>query len=199
MRSALGITGMALLCLSLFAFFLLLDKTKAKQGKVDYARLGILLSLTLILGLVESFLPDLLVPGVKLGLSNVAVLIVIYVYGSKEGLLLAVLKALIVSFFSGTFMSMGGFMSLTGSLFSAIMMILLHIIAKRFSPIAVSLVGALSHILGQMLIAHLYLGVAVWGYAPLALVLAMATGIFTGIIATTLLKQKAFLHYLRRE
>ena len=199
MRNPLGIVGGVGLGLCLLAFFLLLDKTYKKREGVSYARLGVMLSLALILGFVESMLPDILVPGVKLGLSNVAVLVVIYVYGPKEGLLLAVLKALIVSFFAGTFMSMGGFMSLVGSSFSAIMMIFLHIAARRFSPVAVSLVGALSHICGQMLVAHVYLGPAVWAYAPLALALSMATGIFTGIIAALLLRHKAFIAYMRRE
>ena len=199
MRNPLSIVGGILLGLSLLAFFLLLDKTYKKREGVSYARLGVMLSLALILGFVESMLPDILVPGVKLGLSNVAILVVIYVYGPKEGFLLAVLKALLVSFFAGTFISMGGFMSLTGSALSAIMMIFLHIAARRFSPVAVSLLGALSHICGQMIIAHLYMGPAVWGYAPLALALSMATGIFTGIIAAMLLRQKSFLTYMRRE
>ena len=198
MRNPLSIAGVSLLVISLLVYFLLLDRCGKTGRKVNYARLGVMLSLALILGFIESMLPDIFLPGVKLGLSNVAILIVIYVYGAKEGLLLAVLKALLVSFFSGTFMSMGGFMSITGSLLSAIFMILLHIVAKGFSPIAVSLIGALAHILGQLLIGYAYLGGAVWVYAPLSLVLAGATGVLTGILACVLLRQKGFLSYLTR-
>ena len=199
MRNPLAITGVLLLGLGLFCFFLLLGKTYKIRGRISYARLGVMLSLALILGFVEAMLPDLLLPGVKLGLSNVAVLLVLFVYGPREGLLIAVLKALIVSFFNGTFLSMGGWMSLAGSSLSAIMMILLHTLAKRFSPIAVSLVGALSHILAQLLVAHAYLGYAVWAYAPLSMILAMATGVFTGLVAAILLRQKSFVSYLKRE
>ena len=199
MRNPLAITGVLLLGLGLFCFFLLLGKTYKIRGRISYARLGVMLSLALILGFVEAMLPDLLLPGVKLGLSNVAVLLVLFVYGPREGLLIAVLKALIVSFFSGTFLSMGGWMSLAGSSLSAIMMILLHTLAKRFSPIAVSLVGALSHILAQLLVAYAYLGYAVSAYAPLSMVLAMATGVFTGLLAAILLRQKSFVAYMKRE
>ena len=199
MRTPLGMVGAILLAIGVIAFFGLLGKTYRKERTADYSRLGILLALALVFGFVESFLPDLLVPGVKLGLSNVVVLFVIYVYGQKEGLLIAALKALMVSFFAGTFLSMGGWMSITGSMLSAIMMILLHIIAKRFSPIAISLVGALSHFLGQLCIAYLYLGYPVWVYAPLGMVLAMATGILTGSIAALLLRQKNFIAYLRHK
>ena len=193
MKNLFLYAGLVFLGLSLLCFFLLLRRTSEKGKRIDPSRLGILLSLCLVLGFVEGMLPDIFVPGVKLGLSNVVILLAIYAYGWKEGLLLGVLKALLISFFTGTFLSMGGWMSISGTLLSVILMILLHTLFKRFSPIAVSLLGALGHFLGQLFIASIYLGSPIWGYAPLGMVLALLTGVLTGILATILLKRKTLL------
>ena len=184
--------GLAILGMVLFCFFLLLGRTSENKRKADPARLGILLSLCLVLGFIEGMLPDLLLPGVKLGLSNVAILLALYAYGRKEALLLGILKGLLLSFFTGTFLSMGGWMSITGTLLSVVLMILLHTLFKRFSPIGVSLVGALGHIIGQLTIASIYLGPSIWAYAPLGMLLSMATGVFVGILAIALLKKVSF-------
>ena len=179
-----------------FTFALLYPSKGPSTRKV--ARIGVMLALALVLGLVESFIPDVLLPGMRLGLANVVVLLVLYVYGFKEGLALALGKALLVSFLRGNFLSMGGFMALTGTMVSFFGMAVLHYGVKRCSVIGVSVVGALLHVFGQVLIAYLYLGPAIWGYLPWLLVMAMVTGVGVGLLVLLLLRRTRFVASLEK-
>ena len=163
------------------------------------ARIGVLLALALTLSLLESLLPDFLLPGMRLGLANVALLVVLYVYGFKEGLAVATLKAVLASMLRGSFFTMGGLMALTGTLLSFLAMASLHALIKKCSIFGVSVWGALWHVTGQILIARIYLGQAVWGYWPWLLLASFLTGLLTGGIALALTRNKALLRYLRQQ
>ena len=192
---AYGILGAALLLVLFLLGFALLDLSQSDARKV--ARQGVLLALALVLGLLESFLPDVLLPGMRLGLANIALLLVLYVYGAREGFVVAVLKAVLGSMLRGSMFSMGGLMALTGTMAAFIGMALLHALWKKCSPIGVSVFGALLHVSGQMLIAYFYLGVAVLGYWPWLLLVSVLTGTVTGLVALLLLRNKALMRYLR--
>lgn len=187
----------------LFAFaltitFLLLPKTDGSSLSTrKVARLGLLLSLALVLGLVESFLPPVLLPGMRLGLANIAILLVLYLYGTKDGFMVAILKAVLVGLLRGSLLSMGGYMALAGTLLSFLGMALLHFIFKKMSIIGVSLSGALLHVLGQIGVAYLFLGAPILGYLPWLLLLAFVTGTMVGLVSRLLLKRTRFVAYLK--
>ena len=169
-----------------------------KKGGRNVARIGVLLSLALVFGIVESFLPDIIVPGVRLGLANVVILFVLYVYGFKVGLGVALGKALLVSLLRGSFLSMGGLMALMGTLLSFFGMALLRALWKRCSPVGVSIFGSLLHIIGQILVGVLYVGTPIVGYLVYLLPIGFVTGAFIGVTVLFLLRQKSLLSYLKR-
>ncbi|MBQ7242688.1 MAG: Gx transporter family protein [Bacilli bacterium] len=166
-------------------------------GARRVARVGVMLALALVLGYMESFLPELFLPGMRLGLANVAILMILYVYGFKEGLFVAVLKAVLVSMLRGNFLAMGGWMAFAGTLLSFLGMALLHFLFKRASIFAVSIFGALLHVSAQVAVSYLYLGQGVWGYLPYLALFSFASGAAVALLCSLLLRHKALLSYLK--
>ena len=91
------------------------------------SRLAMLLAISVILNIVESFFPIFtgIVPGLKIGLANIIIVATLYLYGSKEAFYVSILRIIVVGFlrtglFSSTFL-----FSISGAIFSLIIMILL--------------------------------------------------------------------------
>ena len=148
------------------------------------ALLGVLTAAAIVIAILESFIPSVGIPGVKLGLANIVILIILYELGIWEAAVVNLLRVLVVSFVRGTFLSMGFFMSLTGCVFSLGIMILFYLLIKKFSIIGVSVIGSVFHVTGQLLIAMIYLGSAyIYLYLPVIAISAIITGVFVGIVA----------------
>ena len=148
------------------------------------ALLGVITAATIVIAIAESFIPSIGIPGVKLGLANIMILITLYELGILEALGISIVRVRVVSLVRGTFLSMGFLMSLTGAAFSLGIMILLYLVIKQFSIIGVSVVGSLFHVFGQMLIASIYLGTTfVIYYLPIVSISAIITGVLVGVIA----------------
>ena len=148
------------------------------------ALLGVLTAAAIVIAILESFIPSVGIPGVKLGLANIVILIILYELGIWEAAVVNLLRVLVVSFVRGTFLSMGFFMSLTGCVLSLGIMILFYLLIKKFSIIGVSVIGSIFHVTGQILIAMIYLGSAyIFLYLPVIAISAIITGVFVGIVA----------------
>lgn len=196
-RDVYAILGSALL-LGLLLFTFALFPLPKGSGRIKSARLGVLLALCLILGYLESFLPDFLLPGMRLGLGNAALLLVLLVYGFKEAFALALLKALLISLLRGNFLAMGGWMALAGSIASILGMGLLHALWRRCSAVGLSIVGALLHVSAQVCVGALFLGPAILGYWPWLLLSGFLTGALIGVLVEVLRRRKSLMNYLRR-
>ena len=148
------------------------------------ALLGVLTAAAIVIAILESFIPSVGIPGVKLGLANIVILIILYELGIWEAVVVNLLRVLVVSFVRGTFLSMGFLMSLTGCVLSLGIMILFYLLIKKFSIIGVSVVGSIFHVAGQIFIAMIYLGSAyIFLYLPVIAISAIITGVFVGIVA----------------
>ena len=153
------------------------------------ALLGVLLASTIVIAIAESFIPSFTIPGIKLGFANIVILVTLYEVGILEAVFINLVRVLVVSLVRGSFLSMGFFMSLTGAFLSLGVMILLKVIIKKFSIIGVSVVGALFHVFGQILIAMLYMSsVYVVFYLPIIAASAVVTGIIVGFVARAIIK-----------
>jgi len=154
-----------------------------------FIRLTMLLSLAVVLNIIESLIPifNFLIPGVKLGLSNVIILSVLYVYGFKDALYLSILKVFLVGILKTGLFSIPFFFSLIGGLLSIIMM---YVVKKMslFSAIGVSIVGAIFHCIGQTLVAIIIINIKMIYYLPILLLLSIPTGIVVGIVSKELIK-----------
>ena len=148
------------------------------------ALLGVLTAAAIVIAILESFIPSVGIPGVKLGLANIVILIILYELGIWEAAVVNLLRVLVVSFVRGTFLSMGFLMSLTGCVLSLGIMILFYLLIKKFSIIGVSVIGSIFHVTGQILIAMIFLGTAyIFLYLPVIAISAIITGVFVGIVA----------------
>ena len=148
------------------------------------ALLGVLTAAAIVIAILESFIPSVGIPGVKLGLANIVILIILYELGIWEAAVVNLLRVLVVSLVRGTFLSMGFLMSLTGCVFSLGIMILFYLLIKKFSIIGVSVIGSIFHVTGQILIAMLFLGTGyIFLYLPIIAISAIITGVFVGIVA----------------
>ena len=156
------------------------------------ALLSVLTAAAIVIAIIESFIPSIWIPGVKLGLANIVILVILYEIGIIEAILVNLLRVFLVGLLRGTFLSMGFYMSLTGAILSLAVMIVFYLIIKKFSIVAVSVMGSLFHIFGQILIAIIFLGTAsVLYYLPIISISAIITGSLVGIGAKLIINTGA--------
>ena len=155
-----------------------------------YMRLVMLLSFSIVLSILESFIPlfNGYIPGLKLGLANIIVLIVLYKYDTKDVFFVSILRVFVVGLMRTGLFSINFFFSLSGALFSACFMILFK--KTKLSMIGVSVIGSIFHSVGQILIAILFLKNSnMIYYLPWLLLFSIPTGIFVGYISKMLLSE----------
>ena len=153
------------------------------------ALMGILTAGAIIIAILESFIPSIGIPGVKLGLANIVILIILYEIGIVEAIIVDLLRVLMVGLLRGTIVSMGFLMSLTGAVLSLGIMILLFLVVKKFSIVGVSVVGSIFHVTGQILIAMAFLGTPyIVFYLPIIAVSAIITGVLVGVVAQLVIR-----------
>ena len=160
---------------------------------------GLLFALAMALSFIEGTLviPGLL-PGMKLGLANIVVMYALFFMGARQALYLDLLKALFVFLVSGF---TAGFLSLCGGLLSlAVMWVLYYLLPVRPTWFILSVCGALSHNIGQLLGAGLILSSAMsLYYAPVMLVLGLVMGALTSLTLRAILPALGRLGYNTRE
>ncbi|MCR5078851.1 MAG: Gx transporter family protein [Bacilli bacterium] len=194
-----GLIGIGAAILFLVLFVLIYRKSNM-FGVRKIVLLGLFLALAIALGMFESMIPDFLVPGFKLGLANIAIVLLLFGAGWKEALLVDVLRVVLVSLLRGNFMTMGGWMSFAGMALSFLGMLLIHLLWKKASVIFVSIIGALLHDVGQIFVAFIYMeNGAIFYYLPFMVLVSLATGALAGIVAYTLLKRESFTRLFRKE
>lgn len=161
------------------------------------ARIGVLTSLAVILGVIETAVPDFIVPGVKVGFPNVLILLLICYGDKKEALIISLLRVFIVGLLRGNLFQMGGLMSLAGALASFFVMVIIRLVYRKSSPIIVSVFGALTHGLAQLLVGVSFLGTwSIFYYYPLMGLLSIAAGVLSGLV--TLVIGKRLQRILRK-
>lgn len=151
------------------------------------AQMGLMIALAFILGYLESLFPlSLGIPGVKLGLANIVVLIAIVQFGTKDAMLLAFVRAVLTGFTFGNLYYM--LYSLSGGLLSAFVMSLMHK-TKKFSIIGISVTGGVMHNIGQLAVAMIVLkSLDLKYYLGFLTICGILTGVLTGIVSMTVLK-----------
>ena len=156
--------------------------------KKKSAYLGLLCAAAIILGYVESLFPVFVgVPGMKIGLPNLAVVMVLYLYSWKEAMAVSFVRILVIGFLFGNAFSIA--FSLAGGILSLLCMEA----ARRFLKLSctgVSMIGGVTHNLGQILVAMVVVeNVRVGYYFSILDVTGLVTGILIGILAAELVKR----------
>lgn len=157
---------------------------------MDYKKIpyyGLFAALAILMGYVEMMIPvPVPIPGVKLGLANVIVLITMYYMDTKGAFFISLIRVLLSGLL---FAGMAGLLySLAGAMLSFLAMALLKKTGKC-SIIGVSLAGGIFHNVGQVTVAAMVVeNVRMAYYLPFLLVSGVVTGILIGIVAQTALK-----------
>lgn len=152
------------------------------------ATYGLLVALAFILSYIESLFP-LPVPvyGIKLGLANIVVLSALYSMGEKEAFALSMLRIVLVGFTFGNLSTV--MFSLAGGILSWFMMVLFKK-SKWFSIIGISIIGAISHNIGQIAVAVFVVkNINILYYLPFLLISGVITGILIGILGALIVKR----------
>ena len=153
------------------------------QNRNDTGLISLFAALSISLGILENFLPMPL-PGVRLGLANIGIMLAVYILGPRAAFTVAFIKALAVAVFGGglvTKLSIG----LPATIVStAVMIIYVHFLRSRTTAVSTGAVGAFAHISVQFyMVKTLYVqSEAIYSvYFPFAL-FAVLTGCITGLI-----------------
>lgn len=156
---------------------------KPAQGSTakKIVTVSIFVAQAMILSYFERLIPLQLVipiPGVRIGLANIVILTAIYQLGFKMSLSITLLKCFLVGLLFGTPVTM--MYSFTGSLLSLTVMYAMSQLFKAYvSPVGISVVGSIFHILGQLMVASYIMGnTKIFFILPYLLV----TGVIAGLV-----------------
>ena len=162
------------------------------KSKVAY--FGVFTALALIFSYVETLIPiQFGIPGVKLGLANLIIVIALYRMNLSEVYLLSIVRVLLAGFIFGNYFSI--IYSLAGGILSLTVMALLR---KKggFSVIGVSIAGGVFHNIGQLIVASVIVETfSVMYYVPVLLIAGLVTGLLIGIASDGMLKRLANLEF----
>lgn len=146
--------------------------------------LGLMVTYSLVLYIFETYIPNPLIaifPGAKLGLSNIITLISLIILGIKDTCIILTVRIILSSIFAGPISYL--LFSVGGAYLSLICMYLASKI-KGFSIIGVSIVGAIGHNIGQLLVASIIVqNINMVGYLPFMLIASLVTGMFVGLVS----------------
>ena len=160
-----------------------------KYSAKTVAFLGMCTAIAMVFAWVESQLPPLVaaVPGVKMGLPNIAIIFILYRFGWKEAAAVSFVRIIAVSLLFGNpimiaYSLAGGFLSLFG----------MTMLKKLdfLSPTGVSVAGGVLHNVGQVLMAMLIMSTAGLGYYLIILtVTGIVSGVFVGLCGSFAVKR----------
>lgn len=148
-------------------------------------RLSMFIALAIVLNIFESYVPiiNLNIPGVKVGLANIVILSVFYLYGFKEAIYVSIIRIFVVGILRTGLFSTAFLFSLSGSIISLCAMYIVKKV-KVFSIVGVSIVGSIFHSIGQIIMAYFLLkNINVMYYLPFIIIISIVTGVVIGIIS----------------
>ena len=156
------------------------------KNRVAY--FGVFTALALILSYIETLIPiSFGIPGVKLGLANLIIVIALYKIPLKEVYVLSVVRVLLSGVLFGNYFSI--VYSLAGGLLSLSVMALLKRIGG-FSVMGISIAGGVCHNIGQLVVAMLVVATfSISYYMPVLMAAGLITGFLIGIVADQTLKR----------
>ena len=148
----------------------------------NVAMLGLTIALAMIMSYIEALVPlSFAVPGIKMGLANIVIIFVLYKIGTKEAILVSIIRVILVSLLFSNVMAMA--YSIAGAVLSLLVMWILKK-TDKFSVVGVSVAGGIMHNVGQILTAMILLETQqIIVYLPVLLITGTATGIVIGIVA----------------
>ena len=159
-----------------------------RQQTARLTLLAVTVTIAMILSFIESRIPPLVaIPGIKVGLANIAVIFALYKLGVGAAISVSLVRVALVALLFGSPVSM--IYSLAGAVLSFAVMLLLKKLAP-LSEVGVSVAGGIAHNVGQIAMASILMETAVViYYLPFLLLSGTLAGIAVGAISSTLIKK----------
>ena len=160
-----------------------------RKSSRTVAYIGILTAFAMVLSYLEFLLPPIYtaVPGIKMGLANLIIIYTLWRFGLGCAFLVSFIRVALSALLFGNTMTL--LYSAAGAVLSLGIMYLLKR-SRLFSVVGVSVAGAVSHNLGQILVAILVLKTLKLGYYMIVLTVTGAiAGVFVGIVAALVIKK----------
>lgn len=160
-----------------------MKSTKTK----NVALFGMMVALAFTFSYLESLIPfNFGIPGVKLGLANLVVVVALYTMKPAEAFSIAVIRIFLAGLTFGNAYSIA--YSLCGGILSFAVMLLLK--RTKLSIVGVSMMGGISHNIGQIIVAAIVMETArIAYYLPVLLVAGLATGLLLGIVSNLIVSR----------
>lgn len=150
--------------------------------------LALTISFALVLSFVESRVPTFVaIPGVKVGLANIAIIFTLYKFGLKEAVTVSILRIVIVSMLFGTPVSL--MYSAAGAILSLCSMVVLKKLT-HLTEVTVSVCGGVMHNVGQIAMASVLFDTNLLVYyLPFLVLSGTIAGIAVGVSSAMLIKR----------
>ena len=165
------------------------ETRRGDRKAVKVALYGILLSLAMLLGYVETLVPvSLGIPGVKLGLANLVSIVSLYLIGTGGTIAIALARIVLLTGFTYGNMAMMIY-SLAGGALSLLLMIFCK---KRdwFGQTGISIIGGAGHNIGQLLVAAFVVeNSSIFYYLPFLLAAGTIAGALIGLLGAVITKR----------
>lgn len=147
------------------------------------AFLGLFVALAFVLSYIEFMLPiSIGIPGAKIGIANLAVMVTLYTVGEKNAIALSIIRVVLVG------LTFGNISMMMYSLAGAALSLLAMLIAKRIGKLSmtgVSVLGGVFHNVGQIIVAMLVLETkSLFYYLPFLIIVGTITGVVIGIVSS---------------
>lgn len=152
--------------------------------------LALFIALAVVLHAIEYLLPSPL-PWFRFGLANILTLTALFLYGTRAAWVVTISRILIGSLLLGTLFAPGFLLSISGGVLATLLMTSsFSLFRSRIGPVGVSVLGALGHVGGQLLIAWLLIvqHPSIWLMLPFFLLFSLVSGIINGLAADMLLE-----------
>lgn len=165
-----------------------------KSNKVKkIALFGLMVALAFTFSYLESLIPfNFGIPGVKLGLANLVVVVVLYLMKPSEAFSIAIIRIFLAGLTFGNVYSLA--YSLCGGILSFVVMLLAK--KTRLSVIGVSMLGGICHNIGQIIVAAIVMEtVRIAYYLPVLLVAGLLTGLLLGVVSKLIIDR--IKHFLK--
>ena len=159
---------------------------KIKTKKITV--LALFSAVAIIFSYIEAILPPIwsAIPGIKVGLSNIVTVALLYKFSLKEAAIVAFIRIIIIALLFGNVMTL--IYSIAGFVLSVTIMAILKR-TSLFSTVGVSIAGGVFHNLGQIIVAMILLQTKEIGYYMIVLsITGTVAGILIGIAGNLMLK-----------
>jgi heptaprenyl diphosphate synthase len=167
-------------------------RSRADSGTAQrLASTAALLAAACVLGYLESvIMPPLPLPGVRLGLANIAVVIALAMHGPRAAAVVSLGRVFLVALATGTLGGPALLLSLGGAVAALVAMVLLASIGPAFSVVGWSVLGSAAHVSGQLLVAAaLVSSTAPFALLPISLGLSAPLGLSVGFASRLLISR----------